>query len=80
MVNRKNPYDTTRGLYNDTIAKYISTLKSFLYCCHESGYINNVDHLSKIKTKIKKRVKNEIVALTEQELSDLSNFDFSGNK
>jgi len=80
MINRKNPYDETRGLYNDTIAKYISTLKSFLYWCHESGYISSIDHLSKIKTKIKKKAKNEIVALTEQELFELYNFDFSENQ
>ena len=79
LVNRKNPYDPTRGLLNDTIAKYVSTLKSFLFWCHESGYIANVDHFHKIKTKIKKRSKNEIVVLTEQELMQLYEFDFSDN-
>lgn len=79
VVNRKNPYDAKRGLFNDTIAKYISTLKSFLYWCHESGYINNPEHLPKVKSTIKKRAKNEIVVLTEEELFQFYHYDFSGN-
>ena len=80
MVTRKNPYDETRGLYNDTIAKYISTLKSFLYWCHESGFISNIDHLAMIKSKIKRKGKNEIVALNEEELFQLLHFDFTENQ
>jgi integrase len=79
MVTRANPYDKKRGLYNDTIVKYISTLKSFLYWCHESGFISNVDHLNLIKTKIKRKGKNEIISLTETELFKIYNHDFSEN-
>jgi len=78
LVNKKNPYDETRGLLNDTIAKYIATLKTFMFWAFESGFISNIDHLLKIKTKIKKRVKNEIVVLSEPELFQLYNYDFSG--
>lgn len=78
LVNRKNPYNPERGLLNDTIAKYISTLKSFLFWSHEYGYIENIEHLVKIKTSIKKKQKNEIVVLSESELLQLYNFDFSG--
>ena len=79
LVNKKNPYDATRGLLNDTIAKYIATLKTFMFWAFESGYISNIDYLLKIKTKIKKRSKNEIVVLNEVELFQLYNYDFSGN-
>lgn len=77
MVTRKHPHDKSRGLYNDTIVKYIATLKSFLYWCHDSGYFNKADHLSAIKSTIKKRTKNDIVVLSEPELFQLYQHDFS---
>ncbi|MEO5996131.1 MAG: tyrosine-type recombinase/integrase [Chitinophagaceae bacterium] len=79
LVDKKNPYKKERGLLNDTIFKYSSTLKSFLEWCFDEGLIKSRDAFSRAKTKIKKKAKNEIVALTEPELFRLVNFDFKGN-
>lgn len=78
LLKKKNPKKKDgRGLVNDTIAKYTATLKTFLQWCYENGYHKNVAAFTKIKTSIKKRAKNEIVALTEDELMQLYQFDLS---
>jgi len=79
LVDKKNPYKKDRGLLNDTIFKYSSTLKSFLEWCFDEGLIKSRDAFSRAKTKIKKKAKNEIVALTEPELFRIVNHDFKGN-
>jgi integrase len=65
------------GLLNDTIAKYCATLKSFLQWCFENGYHQNSIAFEKIKTQIKRKSKNEIVALTEEEVFQLLEHDLS---
>jgi integrase len=77
LLDKVNPYKEERGLLNDTIAKYCATLKSFLQWAYENKYHSNVDGFSKIKTQIKRKSKNEIVALTEGELFQILNHDFS---
>src|SRR5664279_469053 len=67
------------GLLNDTIYKYCSTLKSFLEWCFDEGFISHRDTFSRTKTKIKKKAKNEIVALTEQELFQILNYNLKNN-
>lgn len=79
LVNKKNPFNKDRGLLNDTIYKYSATLKSFLEWCFDEGYITSRDMFSRTKTKIKKKTRNEIVALTEPELFQILNFDLNGN-
>jgi integrase len=79
LINKKNPYKTERGLLNDTIHKYCSTLKSFLEWSFDEGFISSRDMFSRTKTKIKKKTKNEIVALTEQELFQVLNYDLKNN-
>lgn len=79
LVSKKNPYKPERGLLNDTIAKYCATLKSFLQWSFENGYHTNNKAFTKIKTQIKRKSKNEIVALTEEELFTLLNLDLKEN-
>ncbi|WP_346239233.1 tyrosine-type recombinase/integrase [Niabella insulamsoli] len=80
LIEKKNPKQKKEGLLNDTIAKYTATLKTFLQWAFENGLHKNRSAFSKIKTQIKKRSKNEIVALMERELMDLLHYDFSGNE
>lgn len=79
LLCKENPYKEERGLLNDTIAKYCATLKSFLQWAFENKYHNNAGAFTKIKTQIKRKNKNEIVALTEDELFKILNFDLSEN-
>lgn len=82
LVSKEHPFLTEdepkRGLFNDTIAKYCATLKSFLQWSYEGGYHQNAAAFTNIKTQIKRKSKNEIVALTEKEVFKLLENDFSG--
>lgn len=79
LINKKNPFAKERGLLNDTIYKYCSTLKSFLEWCFDEKFISHRESFSRTKTKIKKKAKNEIVALTEEELFQIHNYDLKNN-
>lgn len=65
------------GLMNDTIYKYISTLRVFLRWCHENGYEVPNYTFKNHKSPFKKKAYNEIVVLTEDELDQLAKYDFS---
>src|SRR5579872_3311982 len=81
LVSKEHPFlgeeEPKRGLFNDTIAKYCATLKSFLQWSYESGYHQNPAAFTNIKTQIKRKAKNEIVALTEEEVFQLIEKDLS---
>jgi integrase len=77
LSKKKNPKDETRGLLNDTIYKYISTLKVFLSWCNEQGHIVHPDTFKKHKSAFKRKTHNEIVVLTEDELNMLYEYDLS---
>jgi integrase len=81
LVSKEHPFlgedEPKRGLFNDTIAKYCATLKSFLQWSYESGYHQNTAAFTNIKTQIKRKSKNEIVALTEKEVFQLLQKDLS---
>ncbi|HET6256217.1 MAG TPA: site-specific integrase [Puia sp.] len=81
LVTKEHPFlkedEAKRGLFNDTIFKYCATLRSFLQWSYENGYHQNAGAFSKIKTQIKRKAKNEIVALTEDEVFKLLEKDFS---
>jgi site-specific recombinase XerD len=83
LVSKDHPFlkedEAKRGLFNDTIFKYCATLRSFLQWCYENGYHQNTAAFSNIKTQIKRKAKNEIVALTEEEVFQLMNKDFSAH-
>jgi site-specific recombinase XerD len=82
LVSKDHPFLTEdepkRGLFNDTIFKYCATLKSFLQWSYENGYHQNPAAFTNIKTQIKRKSKNEVVALTEQEVFQLLHKDLSG--
>ncbi len=80
LIKKNNPKKDSEGLLNDTIAKYIATLKTFLQWAFENGFHKNALAFTKIKTQIKKRSKHEIVALTEEELFKIFEYDFSDNQ
>ncbi len=77
LSKKKNPKDETRGLLNDTIYKYISTLKVFLSWCNEQGHVVHPDTFKKHKSAFKRKAHNEIVVLTEDELNILYEYDLS---
>ncbi|MBA7576609.1 hypothetical protein ES708_18450 [subsurface metagenome] len=74
------------GLLNDTIAKYIESLKTFLKWSFENEYHTNdifKNSEFKVNQKSKKQLqegKNDIVTLRIDEVFHLYNFDFSDNK
>jgi integrase len=77
LSKKKNPKDEDRGLVNDTIHKYITTLKTFLSWCNENGNTVHPDTFKKHRSAYKRKSHNEIVVLTENELNDLYELDLS---
>jgi site-specific recombinase XerD len=65
------------GLLNDTIHKYISTLKVFLKWCNDNDYLVHPDVFKTQKTNFKKKAYNEVIALTEKEIEKILNHDLS---
>ena len=77
LLSKRNPYAKERGLLNDTISKYCNTLKTFLDWSYYEGFLKSKEPILKIKTQIKRKVKNDIVALNENELFQLISVDLS---
>ena len=72
-------YDNSRiedftGLLNDTVSKYISTLKAYMQWTFDRGYHQNITFQHK-QFSAKKILKNEIVTLTESEFNVLYHHD-----
>lgn len=78
LSRKKNTNDGDKeGLLNDTIHKYISTLKVFLKWCNDNDYLVHPDVFKTQKTNFKKKAYNEIIALLESEIQKLMNHDLS---
>ena len=78
LSRKKNTNDGDKeGLLNDTIHKYISTLKVFLKLCNDNDYLVHPDVFKTQKTNFKKKAYNEIIALSESEIQKLMNHDLS---
>ncbi len=78
LSRKKNTNDGDKeGLLNDTIHKYISTLKVFLKWCNDNDYLVHPDVFKTQKTNFKKKAYNEIIALSESEIEKLMNHDLS---
>ena len=78
LSRKKNTNDGDKeGLLNDTIYKYISTLKVFLKWCNDNDYLVHPDVFKTQKTNFKKKAYNEIIALSESEIQKLMNHDLS---
>ena len=78
LSRKKNTNDGDKeGLLNDTIHKYISTLKVFLKWCNDNDYLVHPDVFKTQKTNFKKKAYNEIIALSEYEIQKLMNHDLS---
>ncbi len=77
MLSEKNARTSeVEGLLNDTISKYISALKTFMQWSLDRGYHTNTAFQHR-QFSAKKRVKNEIVTLSEEELMRLYHLDLS---
>jgi integrase len=74
LINHKT--DKGRTLNNITIAKQLSTLKTFLNYAKRSG----IKVSDGFKDFVIKRQKLEVIALTEEEFYKLVNLDLSNNK
>lgn len=77
MLSEKNKRtDDAKGLLDDTISKYFSALKTYMQWALDRNYHTNTDfqhnHFS-----AKKKTKNEIVTLTEEELERLEKVDLA---
>lgn len=79
LSKKKNPKDDERGLLNDTIYKYLATLKLFLSWCRDNGYTVHPDAFKIHTSSFKRKSHNEIVVLTEDELDKLVSFDLSAH-
>lgn len=77
LSRKKNPLDGERGLLNDTIYKYISTLKVFLSWCRDNGHTVHPDTFKPHQSSYKRKSHNEIVVLTEKEVEKLMAFDLT---
>jgi len=79
MLNSENKRtDEANGLLDDTIAKYISSLKTFMQWSLDRNYHSNTEFQHK-QFAAKKKTKNEIVTLSEEELKRLYGKDLSNN-
>jgi integrase len=75
LINTKSKR-TPNGLGNVTIAKQLSTLKTFLNYARMQG----IEVSDKYKDFKIKKESLEVIALTNEEFETLYNFDLSGNK
>lgn len=65
-----------KGLVNDTVSKYLSALKSFMQWTLDRNHHQNTIFQHK-QFSAKKKVKNEIVTLTEEELMKIYNLNLA---
>jgi len=80
LSKKPNSRDSSKkGLLNDTIHKYISTLKVFLKWCNDNDHLVHPDVFKTQKTNFKKKAYNEVVSLNEYEIELFKNLDLSNN-
>lgn len=80
LSKKKNYSSGEKGLKNDTIYKYISTLRTFMRWCHDQGETVPDYTFKKHHTVFKKQTKNEIIVLTEKEIQLLEEIDLEDVK
>ncbi|HEM49303.1 MAG TPA: site-specific integrase [Caldithrix sp.] len=79
MLNSENRRtEEANGLLDETIAKYISSLKTFMQWALDRNYHSNVEFQHK-QFAAKKKAKHEIVTLSEEELMRLYEKDLKHN-
>lgn len=69
-------FTESKGILNNTVGKYISTLKTFLHWASERGY-NKKPDFQKFKAV---KLEADIVYLEYDELMEVFNLDLSGNE
>jgi len=70
--------EEAKGLLDDTISKYFSSIKSFMQWSLDREYHSNTKFQHR-KFSAKKKAKHEVVPLTEIELMKIYQLDLSGN-
>jgi len=79
LLSQKNKRtEEVNGLLNDTISKYFSTLKTFMQWSLDRNYHSNTTFKHN-QFSAKKKSKNEIVTLSEEELIQIYELDLSNN-
>jgi len=79
LSKKKNPTNPEHGLLNDTIHKYISTLRVFLKWCHSEGHQVHPYTFENHKSAFKRKAYNDIVVLTLDEIEKLEKLDLRHN-
>jgi len=79
LSQKENPSNKDRGLLNDTIYKYISTLRVFLKWCHNNGNDVHPYTFERHQSAFKKKAYNEIVVLKQEEIKQLEELDLTNN-
>jgi len=82
---KTRPKNMQTGLLNETVGKYLSSLKTFMQWAYKRGLHENMDFndfsLSGLKRKRKvSSQKNNIITLSINELQRIYNYDFTDNK
>ncbi len=78
LTQKNNRTEEVEGLLNDTISKYFSALKTFMQWSMDRNYHAN-NYFQHKQFSAKKKAKNEIVTLTEEELFNIYYLDLSDN-
>lgn len=76
LHTRTNIMTGEKGYRADTVSKYIEGLKAFMKWSYEEGHHNNIEYTKKEFSSSRPK-RHEIVALTQQEINQLMNHDFS---
>lgn len=76
LQTKPNPSRERVGLLNDSIGKFIANIKTFMQWSLDREYHSNLVFKKK-DFKVSKAVRNDIVTLTEEEVSLIYNLDLS---
>lgn len=76
LHTRTNIMTGEKGYRADTVSKYIEGLKAFMKWSSEEGHHNNIEYTKK-EFSSSRSARQEIVTLSEQEVNQLMNHDFS---
>lgn len=76
LLTAPNPKKGVPGLMNDTVSKYVSSLKHFMKWAFERGYHSNQAY-QKSDFGVPRKPKQDIVTINEQELRAFALTDFS---
>ncbi len=77
LSQKNNRTEEVKGLLDETVSKYFTTIKTFMQWAMDRNYHAN-NTFQHPKFSARKKTKNEIVTLSEDELMKIYNLDLSG--